>query len=137
MKHGIRTGIVQCVAIIMVFGLNACAMVDVSRVKTHDYVNEQRADVIGTGRLSDRTVQALSVVALTVDSCQREFTTCTDTVAHSPGLNDEQQLSALAELWLGKAIKTDHAKAETAMEDQTLDAFLQSARYAYAYLFYT
>src|ERR1700735_4396735 len=109
MKRGTRTWIVQCVAIVMALGLNACAMVDVSRVKTHDYVNEQRADVVGTGRLSDRTVQSLNVVALTVDSCQRDFTTCTDTVAHSPGLNDEQQLSALAELWLGKAMKTDQA----------------------------
>ena len=122
MKRGSRTWIVQCVVIVVVLSLNACAMVDVSRVKTHDYVNEQRADVIGTGRLSDRTVQALNVVALTVDSCQRVFTTCTDTVAHSPGLNDEQQLSALAELWLDKAIKID--KAGTPMADQALDAYL-------------
>ncbi|WP_254427280.1 alpha/beta fold hydrolase [Rhodanobacter sp. C01] len=117
--------------------LHGCAMVDVSHVKPHDYINERRADVVGAGRLSDRSVQALTVVALTVDSCQREFVTCTETVAHSPGLNDEQRLSALAELWLGKAIGTDHAKAGAAMDDQTLDAFLQSARYAYAYLFYT
>ncbi|GAB2547155.1 alpha/beta hydrolase [Rhodanobacter koreensis] len=112
-------------------------MVDMSRVKPHDYVNERRADVIGADRLSDRTVQTLNVVALTVDSCQREFVICTDTVASSPGLNDEQRLSALAELWLGKAIRTDRAKSSSLMEDQTLDAFLQSARYAYAYLFYT
>ena len=137
MKHGTRAWITRCVALAVLLCLNACAMVGVSRVKTHDYVNERRADVIGANRLSDRTVQALNVVALTVDSCQHEFTTCTDTVAHSPGLNDEQRLSALAELWLGKAIRTDRAKAGTAMEDQTLDAFLQSARYAYAYLFYT
>jgi pimeloyl-ACP methyl ester carboxylesterase len=135
MKRGTRTWIVPCVAIVLALGLNACAMVNVSRVKTHDYVNEQRADVIGSGHLSDRTVQALSVVALTVDNCQREFTICTDTVAHSPGLSDEQQLSALAELWLGKAIKID--QAGTPMADQALDAYLQSARYAYAYLFYT
>ena len=117
--------------------LHGCAMVDVSHVKPHDYVNERRADVIGAGRLSDRSVQALNVVALTVDSCQRDFVTCTNTVEHSPGLDDEQRLSALAELWLGKAIGTDRVRAGTAMDDQTLDAFLQSARYAYAYLFYT
>ena len=137
MKRGTRARITRCVALAVLLCLNACAMVGVSRVKTHDYVNERRADVIGANRLSDRTVQALNVVALTVDSCQHEFTTCTDTVAHSPGLNDEQRLSALAELWLGKAIRTDRAKTGTVMEDQTLDAFLQSARYAYAYLFYT
>ena len=117
--------------------LHGCAMVDVSHVKPHDYVNERRADVIGAGRLSDRSVQALNVVALTVDSCQRDFVTCTNTVEHSPGLDDEQRLSALAELWLGKAVGTDRVRAGTAMDDQTLDAFLQSARYAYAYRFYT
>lgn len=137
MKRGTHGRILRCAAMVVLLCLHGCAMVDVSHVKPHDYVNERRADVIGAGRLSDRSVQALNVVALTVDSCQREFATCTDTVAHSPGLNDEQRLSALAELWLGKAIRTDHAKAGAPMDDQTIDAFLQSARYAYAYLFYT
>ena len=137
MKRGTRTWIMRCAALVVLLCLNACAMVGVSRVKTHDYINERRADVIGANRLSDRTVQALNVVALTVDSCKREFAACTDTVAHSPGLNDEQRLSALSELWLAKAVRTDRAKAGVTMEDETLDAFLQSARYAYAYLFYT
>ena len=137
MKRGTHARALRCAAFVMLLCLHGCAMVDVSHVKPHDYANERRADVIGAGRLSDRTVQALNVVALTVDSCQREFVACTDTVAHSPGLNDEQRLSALAELWLGKAIKADRAKAGAMMQDPTLDAFLQSARYAYAYLFYT
>lgn len=137
MQRGTHARISRCAAIVLMLCLHGCAMVDVSRIKPHDYVNEQRADVIGTSRLSDRSVQTLNVVALTADSCQREFALCTDTVAHSPGLNDEQRLSALAELWLEKAIKTDRNKAGATMEDQTLDAFLQSARYAYAYLFYT
>lgn len=83
-------------------GLDACAMVGVSHVNTHDYVSQRRPDVIVTGRPSDRTGQSLNVVALTPDSCQREFAACTDTVARSAGLTDEQRLSALAELWLGR-----------------------------------
>ncbi|OOG41326.1 alpha/beta fold hydrolase [Rhodanobacter sp. C05] len=137
MKRGAHAWSLRCVVIVVLLGLHGCAMVDVSRVKTHDYINERRADVIGANRLSDRTVQALNVVALTVDSCQHEFSACTDTVARTPGLNDEQRLSALSELWLAKAIRTDRAKTGAAMEDQTLDAFLQTARHAYAYLFYT
>lgn len=128
---------VRCVALAVLLCLNACAMVGVRHVKTTDYVNEQRADVIGAGRLSDGTVQSLNVVALTTDDCRRAFADCTDTLARSAGLTDEQRLSALAELWLGKALKTDRPKAGVAMDDATLDAFLQSARYAYAYLFYT
>ncbi|HUH54315.1 MAG TPA: alpha/beta hydrolase, partial [Rhodanobacter sp.] len=127
----------RCALVALLLCLNACAMVGMSRVKHNDYANERRADVIGAARLSDGTVQALNVVALTVDSCQHEFVDCTDTVAHSPGLTDEQRLSALSELWMGKAIRTDHAKKNLSMDAATLDAYLQSARYAYAYLFYT
>ncbi|UJM91291.1 alpha/beta fold hydrolase [Rhodanobacter denitrificans] len=118
-------------------GLDACAMVGVSHVDTPDYVSQRRADVIVADRPSDRTVQSLNVVALTPDSCQREFAACTDTVARSAGLTDEQRLSALAELWLGRALKAERSRRGKAMDDATLDAFLQSARYAYAYLFYT
>ena len=104
--------------------LNACAMVGVSQVKPHDYANERRADVIGAAHLSDSTVQALNVVALTADNCQEAFADCTDTIARSAGLNDEQRLSSLAELWLGRAIATDRAKSGTPMAAATLDAYL-------------
>ncbi len=127
----------RCIAIIGLLGLNACAMVGVSHINTNDYVSQRRADVIVANRLSDRTVQSLNVVALTADNCQREFTACTDTVAHSAGLTDEQRLSALAELWLGRALQAERSQRGAVMDDATLDAFLQSARCAYAYLFYT
>ncbi len=132
-----RVWIARVVVVVALLCLNACAMVGVSHVKAHEYANQQRADIIGAGRLSDSTVQALNVVALTADSCREKFVDCADTITHSPGLNDEQRLSSLAELWLGRAIDTDHAKNDEAMDAATLDAFLQSARYAYAYLFHT
>ncbi|HEY8683404.1 MAG TPA: alpha/beta fold hydrolase [Rhodanobacter sp.] len=129
--------IVRCAVLAMLLGLDACAMVGVSQIKPHDYVAERRADVIGNGRLSDGTVQVLNVVALTADTCAHAFADCTDTLIHSAGLSDEQRLSTLSELWMGRAIKADRAKAGMPMDDPTLDAYLQSARYAYAYLFYT
>jgi pimeloyl-ACP methyl ester carboxylesterase len=129
--------IVRCVALAMLLSLGACAMVGVSQVKPHDNVAERRADMLGSGRLSDGTVQALNVVAQTADVCTHEFAGCTDTVIHSSGLTEEQRLSTLSELWMGRAMKADRAKAGTPMDDATLDAYLQSARYAYAYLFYT
>jgi triacylglycerol esterase/lipase EstA (alpha/beta hydrolase family) len=112
-------------------------MVGVSRVKSHEYISSQRNDVIATGRVSDQTVQSLNVVALSTDACAKAFEACVDTVGASPGLNDEQRLSALSELWLGKAIRNDRADNDAEMDNSTLDAFLQASRYAYAYLFYT
>ena len=111
MRSGIRMWIVRCITLAMLFSLGACAMVGVSQVKPHDNVAERRADMLGSGRLSDGTVQALNVVALTADVCAHEFASCTDTVIHSSGLTDEQRLSTLSELWMGRAMKTDRAKA--------------------------
>jgi len=137
MRSGMRIWIVRCAALAMLLSLGACAMVGVSQVKPHDYVAERRADMLGSGRLSDGTVQALNVVALTTDACAHTFADCADTVARSPGLTDEQRLSTLSELWMSRAMKTDRARPGTPMDDATLDAYLQSARYAYTYLFYT
>ena len=114
--------------------LNACAMVGVSRVKPGDVVNERRADVIGSGRLSDGTVQVLNGVALTGKHCAQSFGDCSAIVEHASGVDEERRLSALSELWLGRALRGDRGPS---MDDATLDAYLQSARYAYAYLFYT
>ena len=137
MENGMRLWARRYTMVVVLLCLNACAMVGVSHVKQHDYANERRADIIGASRLSDSTIQSLNVVALTADGCKKEFVTCTGTVAQSPGLNDEQRLSSMSELWLSKAIAADHAKADVVMDDVALDAYLQSARYAYAYLFYT
>lgn len=114
--------------------LNACAMVGVSQLKPGDVVSERRADVIGSRQLSDGTVQALNVVALNAKRCTQFFASCTEIVEHASGLDEERRLSALSELWLARALRSDR---QPAMDDATLDAYLQCARYAYAYLFYT
>jgi pimeloyl-ACP methyl ester carboxylesterase len=128
----------QCGAVFLgLLWLSGCAMVNMKHVTSRDYVTERRADVLDAKRLSDKTVQALTVVAFTPDSCEKVFVACTDTLAESPGLNEEQRLSALSELWLAKAMKDDTSASDGTMGNAALDAFLQSARYAYAYLFYT
>ena len=134
-NHRVRERIQRAIVLATLFALSACAMVDVKHLTSRDYVTERRADVLSAGRLSDNTAQALNVVALTADGCEKAFTPCSDTLLHSSGLNQEQQLSALSELWLAKALRSKSPAAS--MDDATLDAYLQSARYAYAYLFYT
>ena len=52
-------------------------------------------------------------------------------------LDNERRLSALSELWLSFAIQADQADGPKTVGDVPLDAYLQSARCAYAYLFYT
>ncbi|GAB3782339.1 esterase/lipase family protein [Dyella agri] len=119
---------------VLLLCLNACAMVDVSRLKPGDVVSEQRTDVIGGKQYSDSTVQALNVLALNAKQCTKSFGSCAEIVEHASGLDEERRLSALSEMWLGRALRGDRGPV---MDDATLDAYLQCARYAYAYLFYT
>lgn len=114
--------------------LHACAIVDVSRIKPGEVVSKQRTDVFSGGQFSDATEQALNVVSLDAKQCTKSFDSCTGIVEHASGLNEERRLSALSELWLGRALRSDLGPT---MDDATLDAYMQCARYAYAYLFYT
>lgn len=110
-------------------------MVGVKHVTPKEYATQRRSDVLSTRMLSDSTVQTLNVVALSLDECAANFPRCTNTILYSDGLDDERRFSALSELWLAYGLqRTDKNKI---VDDLALDDYLQSARYAYAYLFYT
>jgi triacylglycerol esterase/lipase EstA (alpha/beta hydrolase family) len=132
-----RIGMMRSIGSMILCGLSACAMVNVERLGSHQSVIERRVDIIGVGRLSDRTRQALNVVAQTPDDCKRDFPSCTSAVTHSPGLSDEQRLGAMSELWLGRAIELEHSHKAQPLDETTQDAYLQAARFAYGYLFFT
>jgi pimeloyl-ACP methyl ester carboxylesterase len=129
--------IARVVAIAALALMAGCDMVGVHHVTPKEYAAQRRSDVLSTRKLSDSTLQTLNVVALNRDDCAANFTRCTNTLLLSDGLDDERRLSALAELWLSNAIQRDSANNGPQVSDPALDAYLQSARYAYAYLFYT
>jgi pimeloyl-ACP methyl ester carboxylesterase len=129
--------IAHVVAIAALALMAGCDMVGVHHVTPKEYATQRRGDVLSTRKLSDGTLQTLNVVALNRDECAANFTRCTNTLLLSDGLDDERRLSALAELWLSYAIQRDSADGSQQVSDPALDAYLQSARYAYAYLFYT
>ncbi|GGA49822.1 esterase/lipase family protein [Dyella nitratireducens] len=114
-----------------------CAMVGVHHIAQKDYTAQRRSDVLNTRTLSDSTLQSLNVVALSRDECAANFTRCTNTLLYSDGLDNERRLSALAELWLALAMQSERDSPDGSVSDKALNAYLQSARYAYAYLFYT
>ena len=79
MRSGTPMWIVRYATLVVLLCLNACAMVGVSRIKPHDYVTERRADTLGSGRLSDGSVQSLNVVARNADTFATDLCGCTDT----------------------------------------------------------
>ncbi|MBE1161439.1 esterase/lipase family protein [Dyella acidiphila] len=135
MKGRTPTRILRAVVLATMLLAAGCDMVGVKHVTSRQYASQRRSDVLSTRTLSDTTVQTLNVVALSQDECAANFPRCTNTLLYTDGLDDERRLSALSELWLAYALQqSDRAKT---VDDQALNDYLQAARYAYAYLFYT
>ena len=135
MKDRGPTGIIRVVLFATALLAAGCSMVGVKHITPKEYVAQRRSDVLNTRALSDSTVQTLNVVALSRDGCAADFPHCTQTILYSNGLDDERRLSALSELWLAYGLQ--QTDKNTPVSDRALNAYLQSARYAYAYLFYT
>lgn len=112
--------------------LTGCAGVTVTSISPAKYLAERRGDVLTTGRLSETAQEVLRVVGIT--DCRERPVACRGALGISGGISEEQRLSALAELWLENALAADKALAA---DEVVLDAWLETARHAYAYLFFT
>lgn len=119
---------------------SGCAMVTVKQVANTDYLATKRADVLTTGDLSAASLETLSVVGLDDGRCNKDIVACRSTLLETEGISAEQRLSALSELWVRTAMalspKSKHAD-DRPMSDAAMDAWLEAARYAYAYLFFS
>lgn len=121
--------------------LSGCAIVSVGSVSSEDYLSARRGDVLTTGKLSASARTALQVVGIDEARCNSNILACRKALIASAGLGDEQRLSALSELWLQEALQYEEMQKLEPVNDTlkaaTLSAYLESARHAYAYLFYT
>ena len=93
--------------------------------------------MLTTGKLSAAASEALAVLAWTPTNAARPRSTA-PALRGSDGLDTERQLSTLSEVWLLHAVELERQRPIAATDrDELLDAYLQSARYAYAYLFHS
>ena len=118
-------------------GLAGCAAVNVAKVDTRAYVIEQRGDVLSTGVLSRATTETLRALGVGASACELAPRSCAEAVSASELVGDEQRLSALAELWLQVALRFARAGEEAVHPDALRNAWLETARHAYAFLFFT
>lgn len=112
--------------------LTGCAGVKVSSIQPSDYLAQRRADVLTSGQLSPATRESLRVMGSESKPCLADASACRDQLRSSAGLTDEQRLSALSELWAKQAMDQERETPGSAIA-----AWLESARYAWAYLFFT
>jgi hypothetical protein len=120
--------------------LAGCAGVQVGSISPAEYLAQRRGDVLTTGRLSTSAQEVLRVIGSDADLCRKDGQACRQALAESPGITDEQRLSALSEVWLQVALaeeKSGGAAGSKAPAGAAIDAWLESARHAYAYLFFT
>lgn len=119
---------------------SGCAMVTVKEVASTDYMTSKRGDVLTTGELSNASQETLSVVGLDEDQCSEDIVTCRATVLDTEGVSIEQRLSTLSELWVQTALSLSPKPknvGKEAMSEAAFEAWLEAARYAYAYLFFS
>ena len=131
------------IVIAAVFALGGCAVVSefkpsvtVRAMAPDEYVALRRGDVLGTGKLSVLTVQALRVTEIDERDCAKSASfSCIAAIAAVTDMDDETRTSALAELWLQHAVFL--SMSTTSNEPASISAWIETARYAYAYLFFT
>jgi len=116
-------------------GVAGCAGVKVGSISPAEYLAQRRGDVLTTGRLSTSAEEVLRVIGSDADLCRKDGQACRNALADSSGLSDEQRLSALSEVWLQVALAAE--KSGTATDATAIEAWFETARYAYAYLFFT
>ncbi len=122
----------------------ACTSVTVSTRDSTEYMKLRRGDIISSGQLSQPTLSTLHIVGIDANTCQKQIKSCIKTINTTQALNDEQRLSASSELWLMYAMQNQKTKAITdnpyelnQQLSNQLNGYLEAARQAYAYLFYT
>ncbi|WP_312708799.1 alpha/beta hydrolase [Stenotrophomonas sp.] len=127
-------------AMFLLLGSSGCAMVTVKQVASSDSLVNKRSDVLNTGKLSPASRETLSAAGLDESQCDKDFLVCRSTLLMTDDLNVEQRLSTLSELWVKAALALTpkkHVQGEVPMSDAALDAWLEAARYGYAYLFHS
>ena len=129
--------------------LNGCAVlrefrpaVEVAAMTPGEYIALKRGDVLTGGGFSAATVETIRVAGLDDgdSACAKpEAAECIPALADVQGLSNEQRLSALSELWLQQAQTLPDAAQRAAPDagSPRLNAWLEVARHAYAYLFFS
>ena len=119
--------------------LIGCAGVKVRTVSPAEQIVLRRGDILTSGKLSASSQEVLRVIGFDEKSCQKTLPECRETLTLADGLTQEQRLSTLAELWTQTALATEkqHKNTKTKEHTELVENWLETARYAYAYLFFT
>lgn len=136
----VRSAVIVLLALGLLSGCSVLrsfdAAVGVREIEPKEYIALKRGDIFTTGQPSAATQETVTVAGLDQGVCAKLNTAtpeCLYSLDETAGISDERRLSALAELWTQRALSS---KADSS-DDSRLQAWLEAARHAYAYLFCT
>jgi len=118
------------------FVLSGCATVRVQSLDTREYIAMKRGDILTTGRLSAATQETVLVAGLSVSACAKTPIDCIETLSQSEDIAAGRRWAAQSELWLEQAMALPAPRSKND-NDRRMAAWLETARYAYAYLFFS
>ena len=135
-------GLMKFCLLLLVALSSGCATLSRPAVKVRtltpvEYITAKRGDILTTGKLSAATLETIRVAGLDDGACRKSSTACIRSMAEADGLAEEEKLLALSELWLQQAAGAPRESGRAPANDERLSAWLEVARYAYAYLFFT
>ncbi|WP_372530446.1 lipase family alpha/beta hydrolase [Xanthomonas sp. NCPPB 3005] len=120
-------------ALCLASGASGCAMVTLKPVSAAEYIQARRGDPLGNGHLSIPAIETLAVIGLSESACSTRTRQCAEQLLDNDGVVQERKLAAVAELWLQASLRLAKRQPRS---DAALSAWLETARYAYAYLFF-
>ncbi|VVE62282.1 lipoprotein [Pandoraea captiosa] len=123
-------------AIVWLTVLSGCAMVEVRSLGPEQYIAMKRGDILSTGKLSASTDETIRVAGLDETVCAKTSLDCIDALGRAKEIDVDRRLAAMAEISMQLAI-AQTSPGDKQWNDAQFDLWLRSARYAYAYLFYS
>lgn len=142
MTQGHPGSVRLCLLVLVVALSSGCTAfvrpaVKVKTLTPVEYITAKRGDILTTGKLSAATDEAIRDAGLDDGACREPSPACIGALAKADGLSDEERLLALSELWLQQAASGPRESRTAQTNDARLRAWLEVARHAYAYLFFT
>ena len=124
--------------------LPACQLVKVKENNIHQAIRSKSENILTHDQFSAETTSLLKLLSLTPQQCTAEFETCLQRLNTQTDIAADERYAALSELYLAQALDISKQRNCTQAQphsennhclEQSLEAFDQSLRYSYVYLF--
>lgn len=121
----------------------ACQLVKVKEKTIHQSIRNKSENILTHDQLSTETLSLLKLLSLTPQQCTAKLEICLNRLNQQNTIAVDERYAALSELYLAQALQLskqrDCTQSETSGENpclqNSLEAFDQSLRYSYVYLF--